>query len=136
MGSMKPFGKMVIVTAFFLLVVIFRANGEVAQNNAQSLECTPEGRPKVPLLIHSQNLKLLSPALRKHCNVQCIEYLLSSLLSRYQSPNIYCIPLAAILRRCIRWVITAPNILRLQNWHFWSCYELFWHPLNFFSKQV
>ena len=46
---MKPFGKMVIVTAFFLLDVIFRANGEVAQNNAQSLECTPEGRPKVIL---------------------------------------------------------------------------------------
>ena len=42
MGSTS---KMVRSGTFLLLLVL--AKGEVAQNSAQSLECTPEGRPKV-----------------------------------------------------------------------------------------
>ena len=44
--------KMVKSGTFVLLLAHF-AKSEVAQNSAQSLECTPEGRPKVTLISNS-----------------------------------------------------------------------------------
>ena len=53
MGPWKKNTKMTISCTLVLALVllVLGARGEVAQNSAQSLECTPEGRPKVFLVI-------------------------------------------------------------------------------------
>ena len=63
MGSRRTMSKMMMSAT--LMLVLALANAEVAQNNAQSLECTPEGRPKVHFSLHSfcwtwMNLKVLA----------------------------------------------------------------------------